>query len=339
MARFFCVRSRFAILSTLCAAMAASEDAQTSAEQPESVGVALMQTGRSALSVAAEKALRLGEFSVDSADDFATMEDEFDAGFDLPHAAASRRDWFAKTKQELLFVCAADHFGDPLLYLETLLVIGLFALARRAALWVQHARSEKSLPSPIEAPAVATESASDKGKELLVPSVSFQMLQKAICAGDEASCKSLLEQEGRAAVRLQDACSCTALHIAAHCGSAAMTRLLLGHGADVHAREAWEETPLHFAARVGADEVCALLLGGGSDIDAVNAQGQTPLLLAGEAQAEAACELLLSRGGGVAGVEDCSLAPFLKTLLFRRVLRGGAPSREPSEAEVRERRD
>ena len=80
----------------------------------------------------------------------------------------------------------------------------------------------------------------------------------------------------------EDACSCTALHVAAHCGSVAMTRLLLDQAARVDSREAWDETPLHIAARSGSTEVCNLLLDRRADIDAANADGWTPMLVAAE---------------------------------------------------------
>lgn len=314
-------RASFAMLSMMYAGvLAAHEDSTTVlSEQTEGSGLSFMQSGRSLMPASAEKAFRVGEFSADSADDFATMEDEFDCAMATSLTAKDERASLIKSK--LPFVRVADHLCNPFLYVETFLVIGIFVFARRMACWVRKASSKKSSTSKAEAAAVANENTDENEK---APGLTFATLEKAIRAGDEALCEKLLGQGGRAAVRLEDACGCTALHVAAHCGSAAMERLLINYDADVNAREAWEETPLHIAARVGAVEACEVLLTHGSDIDAVNAEAQTPLFVAGKAQKEAACELILSHGGGVAGIDESALPPVLKTLLFRRVLCSGS---------------
>eukprot|EP00427_Karlodinium_veneficum_P064521 CAMPEP_0169326080 /NCGR_PEP_ID=MMETSP1017-20121227/11326_1 /TAXON_ID=342587 /ORGANISM="Karlodinium micrum, Strain CCMP2283" /LENGTH=272 /DNA_ID=CAMNT_0009420793 /DNA_START=124 /DNA_END=941 /DNA_ORIENTATION=- len=247
----------------------------------------LMQSGRSVLRFAGESLLPSNEFFVDSAKEFAMMEDEFDVSMNAPHVADDKNDLVTTTEPRCSFVCVADHVGDPLLYLETLLVLGIFAFARRTMCW---------------AATIAKQSDRSATKHTA----------------------ALLEVFGRDAARLEDAYGCTALHIAAHRGSVALTRLLIGYGANLNAKEAWEETPLHIAAKAGALEVCEVLLAHGADIDAMNTQDRTALLLAAESDQEATCELLLSRGAGVGDADDSSLPPLLKTLLFRRVLRGEA---------------
>jgi|Transcript_96716 hypothetical protein len=313
MACSFCGRLGLHLLSTLGAVVVAVDHDDTHSsvlsEQSQGTGVSLMQSGRSVLRFAGESLLPSNEFFVDSAKEFAMMEDEFDVSMNAPHVADDKNDLVTTTEPRCSFVCVADHVGDPLLYLETLLVLGIFAFARRTMCW---------------AATIAKQSDRSATKHTAAPSMDFELLKSAIEAENEAVCKNVLEVFGRDAARLEDAYGCTALHIAAHRGSVALTRLLIGYGANLNAKEAWEETPLHIAAKAGALEVCEVLLAHGADIDAMNTQDRTALLLAAESDQEATCELLLSRGAGVGDADDSSLPPLLKTLLFRRVLRGEA---------------
>ncbi|KAI8246652.1 hypothetical protein K4K57_006659 [Colletotrichum sp. SAR 10_99] len=79
--------------------------------------------------------------------------------------------------------------------------------------------------------------------------------------------------------------SITLLHVLHQaCGNwdKEMVELLLGHGADVHARDILGNTPLHYVAmfmpyREPPREVVRVLLRHGADINAVNKLGRTPL--------------------------------------------------------------
>src|SRR5262249_35067043 len=67
-------------------------------------------------------------------------------------------------------------------------------------------------------------------------------------------------------------------------GHVDVTRRLLDHGADVHARSVSQFTPLMFAARRGDVAIAKLLLAAGADVDAndgaAKSRAYTPLLLA-----------------------------------------------------------
>ena len=74
----------------------------------------------------------------------------------------------------------------------------------------------------------------------------------------------------------------TALHAAATMGpkpghSKRATRLLITHGADVHATDVDGMTPLHIAVRTIATGTVDVLLESGSDVNALDARGRTAL--------------------------------------------------------------
>jgi hypothetical protein len=85
-------------------------------------------------------------------------------------------------------------------------------------------------------------------------------------------------------------------------GHVAVAKLLLEHGADIHARDNANWTPLHWAAYKGHFDVARLLLERGADPTVKNRDGKTPLDLAREAGYDgvvSVIEELLWRGMGV----------------------------------------
>jgi hypothetical protein len=120
-----------------------------------------------------------------------------------------------------------------------------------------------------------------------------------------------------------DGFGCTALHVAAHGGSADAVRALLAANADANAREAWDETPLHFAARSGNAEVCTALLKVSAEANALNASGCTPLVEAACAGKRASCSVLLDHGGHAGGILDEHLPPMLSMLILSRIVAAG----------------
>lgn len=78
----------------------------------------------------------------------------------------------------------------------------------------------------------------------------------------------------------------TALHLACHIShvefSEETVAVLLGHHADVNARDKGGHTPLHVAAAYGTIPMVKLLLEHGSDMTARNMRGLTPLAIAEE---------------------------------------------------------
>ncbi|CAE8594940.1 unnamed protein product [Polarella glacialis] len=137
-----------------------------------------------------------------------------------------------------------------------------------------------------------------------------------------------------------DVFGCTALHMAAHSGSAERVQELLAKGFSPNAREAWDETPLHMAARAGNVQACSSLVKAGATLDAMNADDKTPLMVAAQAKQEGVCELLLDLGAGCGGAADEALPPLLSALLLQRLLFAQKPAAQLSEgAEPEEQED
>ncbi len=63
-----------------------------------------------------------------------------------------------------------------------------------------------------------------------------------------------------------------------HCEGAALVRLLLDHGADIHARDARGRTPFMYATELCFDENIRLLHERGADVNAQDKQGRTALM-------------------------------------------------------------
>lgn len=125
---------------------------------------------------------------------------------------------------------------------------------------------------------------------------------------------------------------CTALHVAAHNGSAQQVLQLLEARANANARDACGETPLHMASRTGSVAACNFLLTHGADPDAVNEDEKTPLVVAAQAGHGPTCGLLLDRGAGAADMADDELPLLLKSVLMQRLLLGPSSAHAASSA-------
>lgn len=276
-------------------------------------GLSLMQSGRSVMPGVNER----------TADSFDLLDEYFDEITPTVDARSLKSSFAAQVAQ----VSLPDHFSDPSFYFMVLLyALGFSVVTKLFRQWhsvdvhvvAEHdarrkPESSKSTPPKAEAAPIFA----------LGGSADFDALAEAVRSGDETRCSQLAKT--RHAARKEDSCGCTALHIAAQCGSSAMAKILIEHGAKVNAREAWEETPLHIAAREGSAEVCELLLDHGADIDPVNANGRTPLVTAAHAGKEAVCEMLLAKGAGVGNACDDQLPPLLNWLLLQRMFAGAKP--------------
>lgn len=324
-----------AVISSVSAETCKDGQCTMPADHPtgEAKGLSLMQSGRSVLPASMEHK-GVSVLSDGSVDEFAAMEDEFDDAYAEDYAASRTENTASKpsaiTSKSSPLAPLLKHANDPYLYAETLLVIVFFALAARVFKLISShdsclrvfAQSRAEAQKTAEATVTPKPAATSQEKAPIIiqgGSKDFATLEEAVRASDEPRCLQILKEGGRRAVRQEDAFGCTALHVAAHCGSAPMIRLLLDNGAKVDAREAWDETPLHLAARSGSMEVCSILLANGAEVDAANASGWTPLVAAGHAKQEAVCELLLSHGAGAGGVADDEMPPLVNALLVRRI--------------------
>lgn len=104
-----------------------------------------------------------------------------------------------------------------------------------------------------------------------------RILYNAVCDGDVALARSQIRRGVwvRRKFDLGNEQQTTHLHAAASLGQLEAARLLLGAGADVHARDKRGDTPLHKASHEGYTEVVTRLLDHGADANAVAIDGTT----------------------------------------------------------------
>lgn len=99
---------------------------------------------------------------------------------------------------------------------------------------------------------------------------------------------------------------CRPLHVAALSNAAQVARVLLQHGADVHATTlaqssspllpAGASQPLHFAAETNSLEATRALVGAGAQLDAATSDGSTPLHRCAEYGSREVAALFLRKG-------------------------------------------
>jgi ankyrin repeat protein len=130
-------------------------------------------------------------------------------------------------------------------------------------------------------------------------------IHRAASTGDVATLTALLDRNSALAKTLGWMDN-TPLHEAAQHGHTEAVRLLLAHGADVHARRVHEITPLHWAGNV---EIARLLLDAGAVLDAVDRFGNTPLHDAVNAGHHDVVQYLLERGSLVTALSTYSGTP------------------------------
>jgi len=223
----------------------------------------------------------------------------------------------------------ADPSSSPMFRYVLAVILGL-ALSHALGLWRDDTESSEHDCGQSEACEVLSavsqnapqQRTSHARKKLLgADSAEWQVLDKAVRAGEAGELKRALVHCSSVDMNAHGTWGCTLLHNAALAGSGSCTELLLDYGAKPDVLEAWEETPMHFAARGGKIEVCKALLARGAPVDVLNAQDWTPLLCAGHAGHEPVCKMLLDHGAGAGGVSDNALPPLLVVLFMQGTAR------------------
>jgi uncharacterized protein len=116
-----------------------------------------------------------------------------------------------------------------------------------------------------------------------------------MCAIGRDHIAEFLIQQGLS-VHVGNVLQWTALHNAAYTGTASTVRLLLAHGAVLHALAADNSTPLHLAAITGKLQNSEALLAAGANASLKNDLGATALHLAVQNTKTALVKLLLEHG-------------------------------------------
>ncbi|OAP61529.1 hypothetical protein AYL99_03732 [Fonsecaea erecta] len=120
-------------------------------------------------------------------------------------------------------------------------------------------------------------------------------LLEAAKDGDVVGLVRCLKKE--ADIGTKNAFGCTALHIAALCGSEEVTRILLArHNLNIHAQDDDGETALYQAAASGKEKITELLLKAGADVGIQTTEGDTALHRAVSENHLQIVKLLLGKG-------------------------------------------
>lgn len=120
---------------------------------------------------------------------------------------------------------------------------------------------------------------------------------KGVRDRDGSKVQPLLDKPASVIINTRDpATGETALHIVVRGRDDVWTRVMLGRGADVNARDNQGETSLMAAVRIGWLEGADLLLRQRANVDLANGRGETPLIAATQARNLPMVRLLLSRG-------------------------------------------
>jgi ankyrin repeat protein len=144
---------------------------------------------------------------------------------------------------------------------------------------------------------------------LLARGVKLDVFE-ASAAGDSSRVRALIDADPKVVGRHSHD-GWTPLHLAAHFGHVDAMRVLLEHGADVHARSSndMRNTPLHAAAAGGRLEAAVELLDRRADPGARQHGGFTALHSAAQSGRSDLARVLLDRGADASAATDDGTTP------------------------------
>jgi uncharacterized protein len=136
------------------------------------------------------------------------------------------------------------------------------------------------------------------------PDAQETALHQAVRNSDLATLEKLLTENTETLINTATPRGITPLILAAYKGKHDAVKLLLKHGADVHASDWMGNTALMGASMKGFTDIAELLLDNGAQINQRNSIGATPLMFSSLMGREATVKLLITRGADITAIDQ-----------------------------------